>query len=782
MPPRTRATRRTLAVAAFAAPMTIVGSSVAMAVAPVTADAASGSPADHPVDIVAGQTTSIVVPADDGGVVAFTGAGRQSRPVAYADADAAEAAGLTTFRAVSSSNGLFRLVSEGTAQCLDVDFAAPDRYGVLLTDVGCDVPSGLWDVDGGVLTDADGLSVGGGLTDVGGRPAVSVVDGAGGAQTSVALDRQAAPEALADIDITVGTGPSDRAVASGTAPVGTEVIVSDLRGAERGRAVTDAAGRWSTGLGPVDSNGGPAPVVVSAYRAVTELVARGSAVIPYGDPISIPAEPVRVADDGTVAVSGSGAAGGVVSVRSGGTADPVEVGADGSWALRVTTSAERSAADIVLEQRAPGGDVSRLLVEARASELDASVVFPTDPDEPAYVEGDGTPESTYVVLDAGTEVGSAVADATGHYEVELEAPGAGGVHEYTVEERVGAQTLATATLSADYGAAVAITAPADGDDVQGDLRVTGTGEPGAEVTVEVGGREVNALVGDDGTWEASTAPVTDAPFAIVLGADATYTSRSRPVWIGTGTPGATVRLSLIGDGAGTSGRSVDRVVRPDGTWRIDADDLTLDDGSDHRVDLVLTGDSGGQERLTTDLRFDRRPVTLTTVADGGTIAPVDGRVTLEGRGTPGDLITMVLDGVARPRAVTVRADGTWTMRDQVITVGSHVARFVGVHGTSGDLRFTVESDAAALTVTSPAPGDVVDAGVGGVLVTGRAEPGKLGGVELRPGQLRSFVADDLGRWSVRVPAPDGPATLRAFALGAAPVEFPVTVRSTPQGG
>ncbi|MGL3149252.1 choice-of-anchor G family protein, partial [Microbacterium sp. A82] len=108
-------------------------------------------------------------------------------------------------------------------------------------------------------------------------------------------------------------------------------------------------------------------------------------------------------------------------------------------------------------------------------------------------------------------------------------------------------SLASATVRAEAAAEVAITSPADGDeftvptaDGTSDVPVTGTGEPGATVTVTIPGVDGSQtdVVGEDGTWTVT--------FPAVPVGDHTITATQI---VGDGTTTATVGVTVVFDDA-----------------------------------------------------------------------------------------------------------------------------------------------------------------------------------------------------------------------------------------
>ena len=173
----------------------------------------------------------------------------------------------------------------------------------------------------------------------------------------------------------------------------------------------------------------------------------------------------------------------------------------------------------------------------------------------------------------------------------------------------------TFTVDTTVGAPV-VTAPTDGGTVNTPTPViSGTGEPGAVVTVTIAGLPpLTATVGPGGTWTVTAPPLGDGTFTvtatqtdpqgnvstpsapvtftvdttaaapvIVAPAEGSTTTDTTPAISGTGEPGATVAVTVDGSFRGSA------VVGTDGRWTFTSP--TLVDGP-HTVSVTQTDVAG----------------------------------------------------------------------------------------------------------------------------------------------------------------------------------------------
>ncbi|WP_407171996.1 choice-of-anchor G family protein, partial [Microbacterium sp. A1-JK] len=385
-----------------------------------------------------------------------------------------------------------------------------------------------------------------------------------------------------------------------------------------------------------------------------------------------------------------------------------------------------------------------------------SVAIPGQTTQPADVV-DGVWTATFPDLPVGTYTATATQDVDG--------------------------SVASVSFSVAAAPDVVITAPVDGDQfsVAGpldttDVVVSGTGAVDSIVEVELSnGDSEPVTVGPEGTWTvtfeglpvgAYTATATQeidgstdtVDFSVVEAADVQI---QQPVdgaefvvdgpgdvtdvtVSGIGAPGASIEVTI--PGIGTETAEVDQ----DGEWEVVFEDLPV---AEYTATAVQDVDDS-----TDSVTFE-----VIAAIDVTILAPVDGTsifvdddgdtidVTVSGTGQPGETVTVTIPDQATPAAVTVLADGTWSVTFPNLPVGDYTATATQSDGSTDTTSFAIapEDDVA---IATPTPGQVIvvpDAGdTTDVLVSGTGQPGATITVVLDGGESLTDEVDGDGNWSV----------------------------------
>lgn len=257
-----------------------------------------------------------------------------------------------------------------------------------------------------------------------------------------------------------------------------------------------------------------------------------------------------------------------------------------------------------------------------------------------------------------------------------------------------------------------ITAPAEGSTTTDPTpTVTGTGEPGAEVTVEIDGNVVGtATVADDGTWAlqlddplddgehtvtatqtdgaGNTSEADEVTFAVDSGAeppmitapaDGSSLEDTTPTVTGTAEPGASVEVSVDGEVVGTV------TADADGKFELPLTEALAE--GDHVVSAVQTDEAGNvskaaENEFTVDLAAPAPPV-ITSPEDGATVE--DRTPVIEGTGEPGTTIVVIVNGEP-VGTVVVDDDGTWSFPlPNPLADGDHTIEAVAVDEAGNEL-------------------------------------------------------------------------------------------------
>ncbi|MFE7226184.1 Ig-like domain-containing protein, partial [Nocardioides sp. NPDC057577] len=221
-------------------------------------------------------------------------------------------------------------------------------------------------------------------------------------------------------------------------------------------------------------------------------------------------------NDDTPAIEGTGNPGDTITVIIDG--DPVgetTVNPDGTWTFTPTEPLEDGDHTITATATDPLGNTSGesnaviITVDTTAPEA-PEITSPTDGDSTGdttpTIEGTGEPGATVTVEIDGREIGTAVVQPDGTWSLEVTDPLAVGDHtvEAVQTDPAGNASPATTVDFTVTPPAPVITSPQDGDNVDDTPAVSGTGQPGATVTVQVDGEDVDTVpVGEDGTWSTT---------------------------------------------------------------------------------------------------------------------------------------------------------------------------------------------------------------------------------------------------------------------------------------
>ena len=330
----------------------------------------------------------------------------------------------------------------------------------------------------------------------------------------------------------------------------------------------------------------------------------------------------------------------------------------------------------------------------------------------------------------------------------------------------------------------------------GSFTISGEGEAGSSVTVEVGGGSQTVVVGEDGTWTTEfdsetidtgeyTTDVTvtaideagnsttvtdtlvvdteaeDLSFDTVEGDDViNIVEASDDVIVsGQSEAGATVVVEL-------EGQVVETTVAEDGTWSVTFDGEALPDGTyDSTVTATVTDAYGNAASYTHDIAIDlEASVSVDSDSAGGdgtvNLSEMNAGVTLTGTGEAGASVTVTVKGVER--TTTVGEDGTWSVlyENGTLPEGTYTT---DVSAVSTDLAGNTTSATGAFEIDTET-GVAIDAGHSGgdetinlsesqqvMSFTGTAEAGATVVVTLA-GVSVTTIADASGNWTASYPA------------------------------
>ena len=442
------------------------------------------------------------------------------------------------------------------------------------------------------------------------------------------------------------------------------------------------------------------------------------------------------------------------------------------------------------------------------------------------IGGTGSPGAAIVVVIEGAEQ-TTTADDTGSWSVTF-PPGtiAGGEREpvVTVTATLGNQTsTVTETLVIDtVPHALSIHSVTSDNTVSGGERdrgftISGSTEPGAEVTISFAGQTYTRTANDEGTWS-----VDIAAGGISAGTyEATVTATTRDA---ANNPSSTTRTfdvdteasvafsagaiagnDIVNQNEAGRGITMTGTSEPGSAVSVTWGTTTLPAESDpvtgnwtvHFTQSQIPADGSTTATVTAIDRFDNTATDSRTVVIDTRVEPLTrlslgaeaddvvnqdearGGITITGTVEHGSTVMVSFGGgAAIPARVT---DGTWTVDipEADIPTGQASAQLtVTATDANGNTRIHAEDVAVDRQVINFAPTQARLAGDGilnaqeaaaGLLVSGTAEAGAAIVIRIAGGGTAQTTADDQGRWST---------TLTGSALPRGELQTTLTVTAT----
>lgn len=678
-----------------------------------------------------------------------------------------------------------------------------------------------------VTVEVDGTTLGTAVVDGAGRwtfaPAADLTDGPHSVSATQTDPAGNTGPASAAVSFTVDTvapsapvvlAPGDGSVSNDTTPTyqgsgepGATVQVS-VDGAPVGQATVDGAGTWS--LTPATPRA-PGVHIVTATQTdpagnLSPVSGQNAFTIdtqPPAAPILVNPADGSITNDTTPVVTGTGEPGATVVVSIDGTVVGSAVTTlGGSWSLQLNVPLSEAVHSASAIQTDPAGNPSPTSTvnsfEVDTTAADAPLVFaPADGahllDNTPQVTGSGEPGHTVRVLIDGSPVGTDVVDGAGDWTLALTTPLGEGSHTVSATQTDAggntspASALNTFTIDTLLPPAPVVLTPAAGSVTRDSTPlITGTGEPGAQVTVLLDGASVgNAVVTAAATWSftvptpledgSHTVSATQTDLAgntgpeslphsftvdtlapavpsITSPADGAQIATTTPTITGSAEPGA--QVSVIVDGAGIGTVQADGA----GTWSLPQPTPLAQGGHTVRARATDAAGNGGPPSAThtffVETVVPAAPVVLSPAA-GARVADTTPEIT--GTGEPGATVTVRIDGTELGTA-TVGATGSWTLTPSTpLSQGEHAvsasqADAAGNLGPPAGHTFTIDTQApAAPVLIDPADGSSTSNTT--PVYTGTGEPGATVTVTVDGTAIgTSPVAAD-GRWSRTSPVP-----------------------------
>ncbi len=430
------------------------------------------------------------------------------------------------------------------------------------------------------------------LADGGYTPVITATDAAGNATTAngtpfvVDTTAPAAPAgaltAIAPNDSgTLGDNRTNDTTPqlSGTSEPGAAITV--VVGGQTLTTTADASGNWSV-TAAVMLDGDYTPVITATDAAGNATTANGT---PFVVDTTAPAAPAGAltatapndsgtlgdnrTNDTTPQLSGTSEPNAAIRVVVGGQTLTTTADASGHWSVTAAAMTDGDYTPVITATDAAGNATTAngtpFVVDTTAPAAPAGALTATAPNDSGTL-GDNRTNDTTPQLSGTSEPNAAItvvvggqtltttADASGNWSVTAAAM-ADGNHTpvITATDAAGNATTANGTpfevdtSGAPVAAALAGTSDSGtpGDTITNDdtPTIAGTGEPGAAITVLIGGQTLTAVVAPNGTWSVTPAALIPGPYtATITQVDAVGNSStaSAPVTVDTAGPALTV--------------------------------------------------------------------------------------------------------------------------------------------------------------------------------------------------------------------------------------------------
>ncbi|MCB0177912.1 MAG: hypothetical protein KDI62_06770 [Anaerolineae bacterium] len=447
---------------------------------------------------------------------------------------------------------------------------------------------------------------------------------------------------------------------------------------------------------------------------------------------------------GPLALSGTGAPGSQVEIMANGRSlGTAVVGADGTWNFDGTldepgdyelvvngldadgnTFASTEAATLSLT--GPAVDVVLPTIDLPEGELSTGATTLT---------GTGTPGSEVEIVVNGESLGTTTVGDDGAWTFDANLDEAGDyeivVNSLTADGEVEASSDPI-TIS-PVAAVPEMTLPTfelpKGDLNAGELALTGTGTPGSEVEIMADGESLGtATVGADGTWRFTNPFDKLGPVEIVINA---LNNQGRII--------TSTNASLY-----TIPAPVEATTEPTA-------EVTAEATTEPTDEAMAEAATESTTETTAEPEVEITAPTVTSPQAGTDLTP--GRLSLQGTGTSGSQIEILVDGESVGTA-TVRSTGRWTFATTIDEPGDYELVINGL-----DEAGEVVASSTPLTLSLAEPEDTTpevevptldepaaDVTAGEVTLTGTGEPGSEVEIMVNGQSLGTATVDEDGTW------------------------------------
>ncbi|MCP1626221.1 Ig-like domain-containing protein [Pseudomonas nitroreducens] len=608
---------------------------------------------------------------------------------------------------------------------------------------------------GRALADGEGHWTFTATTPVGNGVTVSAVaqDAAGNTSGSDSVVVDSSAPAAPSID------PSNGTLITGTSEIASTITLVYANNVLIGQATTDPDGNWTFTPNPPLADGTKIDVIAQDAAGNASSVA---SIIIDATP---PAAPVVAASNGSV-LTGTAEPGSSVTISRGGvelgsaTADPVT----GQWSI-TPTSAVGNGDVLQVAARDAAGNIS----QPTAVTIDA--VPPGQPvinaTNGALLSGTAEAGSTVLLSDgSGNPLGTAVADANGHWSLTPTSPLPDGTTVNALAQDAAGNQGPSQSVVVDNTLPDAPIINASNGSV-----ISGTAVPGAEVVLSDGsGNEITRVIADpiSGQWSyVPGLPLANGTEVVAVAVVEGRTSGVSAITIDAVAPDAPTIVPSNGTELSGTAEAGSTVILADGNG--DPVGQTVADGSGHwsfspvaplangTVVNVVAQDAAGNVSARASTTVDSvAPIAPTLNASNGNV--------VTGSAEPGATV-LLTDGNGSPlgQVVADATTGQWSFTPNPPLVGGTTVNAVAqdAAGNTSTLANTVVDTTAPTTPTIlPSNGSVLsgtgEAGSSIVLTDGNGNP------------IAQVSVDGNGKWTY-TPAsalPNG-TTVNAVSVDAA---------------
>ncbi|MCU1715768.1 Ig-like domain-containing protein, partial [Pseudomonas sp. 5P_3.1_Bac2] len=565
---------------------------------------------------------------------------------------------------------------------------------------------------------ADGTVVSAVASDAAGNPSPS---------SSVTVDALA--PAVPTINLSNGSS------LSGTAEIGSTVVISDASGNPIGEALVGPSGTWSYTPSPALANGTEVKVV--AKDAAGNTSPEASVIVD-----SLPPAAPTINPSNGQTISGTGENGALITLTdsSGNPLGTVTV-VGGVWSYDLTPDLANGTVVIAKASDATGNVSGPAAVTVDSIAPNAPVIAPSNGQ---IISGTAEPGATIILKDAGgTELGTVTADPSGNWTFTPSSPLADGTVVSAVASDAAGNPSPSSSVTVDALPPAAPLVNASNGSV-----LSGTAEGNATIDIYVGNTAIGQTTADAaGNWVfVPTTPLADDTVVEVTATDAAQnTSGPGVVTIDTDLPstplinpsnGVTITGSAdpgvevqLRDGSGALLGQV--TVGGDGLWTFTPATPLADGAVVKAIAINAALTESGEASIVVDAVAPAAPI----------IAPSNGEQ-ISGTAEAGATITLTDAGGTVLGEVTADPSGNWTF-----TPSSPLADSTVVNAVASDAAGN-PSPSSSVTVDALPPGLPTIAPSNGVVVQGTAEANST--VLIRDGSgnpLGQANADGSGNWS-----------------------------------